>query len=377
VKRVVRAGAPGRALVLVSARAVVGVLFAALTTMTLVSGAYAAAPGPAICGKSSAAAPAVTRLRDAMAHGRFIAYQPTSLQVTNGVSTQADPDSMRADLQVLRLRFDSLITYDSIHGAEAIPGIAASLGYRAVIIGIWNPFNPAELSAALAAAKNNPQVVVGLSLGNEMLFFHRHGSAELVRLLDTIRAQAPQLALSTTEPFQMFEAPEAAPILQRLDFLLPNIHPVFQPWFRGAPESNAVQFVVNVVSDLAGYYCGPILVKETGIPTAPEEQGFTEKKQAAFYEELRHRFAESAVAPAAARGSGSGPAAGDRAFAYFAAFDAPWRLLDGGPAAGQRPAEEEAHWGLYDEKRRPKPVVASIPPLTSPSSPPHHEPRHY
>jgi exo-beta-1,3-glucanase (GH17 family) len=344
------------ALVRVAARAVVGALLAALTTVILVPGARAAAPGPSICGKSSAAAPAVTRLRDAMAHGRFIAYQPTSLHVTNGVSTHADPDSIRADLQVLRPRFDSLITYDSIHGAEAIPGIAASLGYRAIIIGIWNPFNPAELSAALAAAHNNPQVVVGLSLGNEMLFFHRHGSAELVGLLDTLHARAPQLALSTTEPFQMFEAPEAAPILQRLDFLLPNIHPVFQPWFHSAPESNAVQFVVNVVSDLAGYYCGPILVKETGIPTAPEEQGFTEKRQASFYEELRHRFAEGA-----------------RAFAYFSAFDAPWRLQDGGPAPGQQPAEEEAHWGLYDEKRRPKPVVASIPLLTSRSSPPHHE----
>jgi hypothetical protein len=347
----------------------------ALATIVLVSGAQAAQPGPSICSKSSAAAPAVTRLRDAMAHGRFIAYQPTSLHVTNGVSTHADPDSIRADLQVLRPRFDSLITYDSIHGAEAIPGIAASLGYRAIIIGIWNPFNPAELSAALAAANKNPQVVVGLSLGNEMLFFHRHGSAELVGLLDTLHAQAPQLALSTTEPFQMFEAPEAAPILQRLDFLLPNIHPVFQPWFHSAPESNSVQFVVNVVSDLAGYYCGPILVKETGIPTAPEEQGFTEKRQASFYEELRHRFVESATAvattaPAAARGSAAPP--GARAFAYFSAFDAPWRLQDGGPAPGQRPAEEEAHWGLYDEKRRPKPVVASIPLLTSRSSPPHH-----
>jgi exo-beta-1,3-glucanase (GH17 family) len=204
-------------------------------------------------------------------------------------------------------------------------------------------------------------VVVGLSLGNEMLFFHRHSAAELIGLLDKIHAEAPQVALSTTEPFQMFEAPEAGPILQRLDFLLPIVHPIFQPWFHGAPEGNAVQFVVNVVSDLGRDYCGPILVKETGIPTAPEEKGFTEKSQASFYEELQRRFAESA-APA-----------GDRAFAYFSAFDAPWRLQDGGPAPGQHPAEEEAHWGLYDEKRRPKPVVASIPPLTSRSLPPRHE----
>jgi exo-beta-1,3-glucanase (GH17 family) len=338
----------------VIARAVAGILAIALASVVLISGARAA---PALCGKYAATAPAVTRLREAMAHGRFIAYQPTSLQATNGVLTHADPDSIRADLQVLRPRFDSLITYGSISGAEAIPGIAASLGFRAVIIGMWNPFNSTELSAALTTAKNNPRVVVGVSLGNEMLFFHRHSAAELVQLLDTVHAQAPQLALSTTEPFQMFEAPEAAPILQRLDFLLAIVHPIFQPWFRTAPEGNDVQFVVNVVGDLAKDYCGPILVKETGIPTAPEEEGFSEKRQASFYQELGRRF----------------PPSGDRAFAYFATFDAPWRLLDGGPAPGQRPAEEEAHWGLYDEKRRQKPVVASIPLLTSRSSPPGHE----
>jgi exo-beta-1,3-glucanase (GH17 family) len=349
-----------------------------LASVVLVSGARAA---PALCGKNAATAPAMTRLREAMAHGRFIAYQPTSLEASNGVLTHADPDSIRADLQVLRPRFDSLITYGSISGAEAIPGIAASLGFRAVVIGIWNPFNSTELSAALTTAKNNPRVVVGLSLGNEMLFFHRHGAAELVQLLDTIHAQAPQLALSTTEPFQMFEAPEAAPILQRLDFLLAIVHPVFQPWFPTAPEGNDVQFVVNVVGDLAKDYCGPILVKETGIPTAPAEKGFSEKKQASFYAELGRRLPPSGLETRPVSGSTavsepssvSGPPPGGRAFAYFAAFDAPWRLQDGGPGPGQRPAEEEAHWGLYDEQRRPKPVVAAIPLLTSRSSPPGHE----
>ena len=348
-------------------RGVAGILAIALASVVLICAAQAA---PALCGKNTATAPAATRLREAMAHGRFIAYQPTSLQAINGVLTHADPDSIRADLQVLRPRFDSLITYGSISGAEAIPGIAASLGFRAVIIGMWNPFNSNELSAALTAAKNNPRVVVGLSLGNEMLFFHRHSAAELVQLLDTVHAQAPQLALSTTEPFQMFEAPEAAPILQRLDFLLANVHPVFQPWFPTAPEGNDVQFVVNVVGDLAKVYCGPILVKETGIPTAPAEKGFSEKRQASFYEELGRRFPPSGLETTSVSGPPSG---GGRAFAYFAAFDAPWRLQDGGPGPGQRPAEEEAHWGLYDEKRRPKPVVASIPLLTYRSSPPVHE----
>ncbi|HEY0339424.1 MAG TPA: hypothetical protein VGC34_01345, partial [Steroidobacteraceae bacterium] len=134
-----------------------------------------------------------------------------------------------------------------------------------------------------------------------------------------------------------------------------------------ASDENAAQFVVNVVSDLAAGYCGPVLVKETGIPTEPVEKGFTEKRQASFYAELQHRFAAASTAPAASA------APGERAFAYFSAFDAPWRVNDAGPAPGQHPAPEEAHWGLFDEKRRPKPVVASIPPLTSRSSPPHHE----
>lgn len=341
------------------------------------------------CGNHSEAAPAVKRFRDAMAHGRFVAFQPTSLHATNGVLTRADPDSIRADLQVLRPRFDSLITYGSISGAEAIPAIAASLGFRVVIIGIWNPFDPAELSAALTAARDNPTVVVGLSLGNEMLFFHRHSAAELVTLLDTVRAQAPRLALSTTEPFHMFETPEAGPILQRLDFLLANVHPVFQPWFPTASDGDAAQFVVNVVSDLAARYCGPILVKETGVPTAPEAKGFSEKRQVAFYMELQRRFTGAAAAAAsrstpglssvsaaaspAAAARPASAATAERAFAYFAAFDAPWRVNDGGPAPGQRPAPEEAHWGLFDEQRRPKPIVAAIPLLRSPSSPPHHE----
>ena len=319
----------------------------AMVLLAVVGASSIVQAAQAVCGKYPAATPALARLRAALAHGRFIAYQPTSLQIIDGHSTHADPDSIRADLKVLRPRFDSLVTYGSINGAEAIPALAASLGFRAVIIGIYDPFDATQLQAAIGAAKNNPTVVVGLSLGNEMLFFHRHSSAELGELLDAVHAQAPQVPLATSEPFHMFHEPAAAPVLERSDFLLANVHPIFQPWFPTAPAGDAAQFVVNVVSQLAASYCGPILVKETGIPTAPEAKGFTEKRQASFYEALQQRF----------------PASSERAFAYFSAFDAPWRLQDAGPAPGQHPQPEEAHWGLYDERRQPKPVVARIAPL--------------
>ncbi len=283
-----------------------------------------------------------------MAQGRFIAYEPTSLRVIDGRVTDADADSIRADLVRLRERFDALITYDAIHGAQQIPAIAAELGFRALIIGVWDPTDAEQLAAALDAALRFPQLIAGISLGNELLFAHRSDPARLAALIARVRARAPAVALSTSEPFHIYDDPAAAAVLTRLDFVLLNVHPIFQPWFRDASAATAAQFVVNVLARLAPLACGPMLVKETGVPTAPASGGFSEALQAEFYRELRRRL----------------PASRTRGFAYFAAFDAPWRAYDatGVPGApGVHP--EEAHWGLYDAARRPKLAARELAPL--------------
>jgi exo-beta-1,3-glucanase (GH17 family) len=306
----------------------------------------AAAP---LCTHDATAAPALEQLRTTLAHGRFVAYQPTALQVTDGHFSNADPDSIRADLRLLREHFDALVTYDAVHGAQAIPAIAASLKYRAVIIGVWNPFDPAELDAALAAARAFPRLVVGLSLGNEMIFSHRADAPRLAAALAAVRAQLPRLPLSTSEPFHIYAAAPAGELLAELDFMLANVHPVFQPWFRDAPAATAAQFVVNVADQLTQIYCGPILIKETGEPTAPAAAGFSATRQAAFYKELRTRFPPSRA----------------RAFAYFVAFDAPWRAQDATGVPGPHP--EEAYWGLYEANRKSKLAVDQLPPLAQDS----------
>jgi len=284
-----------------------------------------------------------------MRSGRFVAYEPTSLQVWNGKPTRAEASRIRADLIALRPYFDGLITYGAVDGAEQIPAIAASLGFRAVIIGIWDPFDPVQIDAALAAAEANPAVVAGLSLANETVFAKRHSFSEVAALAARIRRHAANIPISTTEPFHMYYEPDASGLLAQLDFLLVNVHPVFQPWFRAAPDSDAAQFVVNVVTKLAESYCGPILVKEVGVPTAPTDLGFTPERQDAFYRALRQRF----------------PPSSRRAFAYFSAFDAPWRAYDEIPApAANAVHTAEAHWGLFDPYRKPKPAVAQIPPLS-------------
>jgi exo-beta-1,3-glucanase (GH17 family) len=304
------------------------------------SAAPGAAPGPACRdGVARITAP----LRAALAQRRFVAYQPTALQVRDGRATRADAASIRADLEILRPYFDALVTYDAVNGAEQVPAIAAQLGFRALVIGVWDPFDDVQVEAALQAARRHPRLVVALSLGNEMLFGRRRGHAELAARIEAIRRRAPGLALSTTEPFHMFLEPRAAALLSHVDFVLANVHPVFEAWFRGAPDANAARFVVEVTGLLAATHCGPVLVKETGVPTAPASSGFSAERQRGFYLALQREFPPSA----------------SRAFAWFSAFDAPWRVADWHPVPGAHP--EEAHWGLFDAARRPKPVVAVIP----------------
>jgi exo-beta-1,3-glucanase (GH17 family) len=298
-----------------------------------------------LCHRSGASAAALAPLHAALAQARFITYQPTALQVINGQAHAADPASIRADLAALRPHFDALITYDAVHGAEAIPALAAALHFRALIIGVWNPFDPAEVDAALKAAREYPRLVLGVSLGNEMLFSHRATESALTARLAALHAAAPRLALSTSEPFHLFEQPQTAALRAELDFLLPIVHPLFQPWYAGSTARTGAQFVVNVAGDLTRDYCGPLLIKESGEPTAPAERGYSPARQAAFWAALRELL----------------PPTGERAFAYFAAFDAPWRAGDATGVPGPHP--EEAFWGLFDAARRPKSAVDQLPPL--------------
>src|SRR5580698_673588 len=83
-------------------------------------------------------------LQHTMAHGRFVAYQPTALKAVNGVLSHADDASIRADLEVLRPWFDGLITYGAQNGNERVPDIAARLGFHAVIVGVWDPADKTE-----------------------------------------------------------------------------------------------------------------------------------------------------------------------------------------------------------------------------------------
>jgi exo-beta-1,3-glucanase (GH17 family) len=282
------------------------------------------------------------RVRAALASVRFVAYTPRGFDP--GAGAPADPAALRADLALLRQHFDGLITYSCANGLDRLAGLAREAGFRAVVLGVWSPSDPTEVDRALAAAAAERGVVIGLALGNEGLFFARYDAAALAAAFARARRAQPDLALATSEPFAVYLEPARARALPAEDFLLPNVHPTGEPWFGAAPPAASVELVANVVAELEQRFALPVLVKETGLPSGPESEGFTADAQARFWESLARRLPPSRV----------------HAFAYFEAFDAPWkpaRALDAPPERRAR----EAYWGFFDRDGRPKPALASVP----------------
>ena len=299
-----------------------------------------AAMAEPVCATREGAQARLGALRETMAAGRFVSYSPTGLAKWREGTATPDEESLHADLAALRPWFDGIITYGAMDGLDRVPDVAAKLGYHAVIVGVWDIASKTEIDRALAAARRHPGLVVGLSLGNELVFGHRAGWDDLAGAIEHVRKRAPSLPLGATEPFAWWLRPQAKPVLAKLDFLLSNEHPVFEPWFRDAPAENGAEFVVDATAQVARAFCGPILVKETGLPTEPASRNFTPARQAAFWKALQEKM----------------PPTRERAFAGFAAFDAPWRVYDETPGH-EGPDPSEGAWGLFTVDRKPKPVM--------------------
>lgn len=293
---------------------------------------------------SSAANEPAERVREALASVRFVAYTPRGFDPNAG-SEPVSAQAIRADLLVLRRWFDGLVTYSSARGLDAIPAIARELGFRAVVLGVWDPKSDAELGLAIAAARAQPETVLALALGNEGLFFERYDAAALAAAFARARREARGVAVTTTEPFSSYLDPARAQALPAQDFLLPVVHPLDQPWFRSAPRETRVEFVHDVVRELETRTGLPVLVKETGVPSGPASEGFSEEGQAEFWTALATRL----------------PPTRAHAFVWFEAFDAPWKIASVAAQTGDV-RETEAHWGLCRADGAPKPALENLEP---------------
>ncbi len=297
----------------------------------------------ALIAPATAAETVNTRVEAALATQRFVSYVPSDFSIHDGTPRAATAAGIRADLHRLRPYFSGVITYGLAHGQALIPELAVEAGFHAIIIGVWNPADRAELDQAIALARRFPQQVAAVILGNEGLFWKRYQARDIQAAASYVRQQLPQLALGSSEPFSVYLDSADARILLDLDLLLPNVHPRFEPWFKPDNLEQATTFVTEVVQRLHAATDTPILVKETGLPSAPKRQGFSEQGQADFWAQLLKR-----IAP--------GPT---HSIAGFEAFDAPWKPRELQDEFGHL-EESEAHWGLFHRDGSAKPAVQAF-----------------
>lgn len=270
----------------------------------------------------------------------LIAYVPAGFDPRQPPAGAWPVENIRADLEALRPAFDGLVLYQ--FRPDVTPATleqAAALGYRAVLLGIWDPRSEAEIAGVAGLVQRwQDRLALAVVIGNEGINDNRYDMADLARARDRLRAligrQAAALPVSTSEPAGDYGWP---PLLAFGDFLAPNIHPAIDQASL-APQS-AVAWVHRRAEAIARAAGRPVLVKETGLPNGGAE-GFSPERQGAFWSAWLAAGRLSPTAP---------PPAFVSFAAAFEGFDAPWK-------AEELRDPKEGRWGLMSVDRRPYPA---------------------
>ncbi len=290
-------------------------------------------------------------LANQIQQSRFIAYTARSFSIDGGKVRAATEEGIREDLALLRPFFNGLITYSATSGMEVVPQIAHELGFRAVILGIWDPLSETELTNVIHAAKKYPTLIGAIIVGNEGLLTKRYLPQDVEKTRQRIKKELPDMAVTTSEPFSLYFEEEYSRFFNNHDLLMPNVHPVFEKWFSPNAPAQGVDMVIEVAEKFSTTFMKPLLIKETGLPgyprhVGPNNKGFSQERQALFWSDLLKRF----------------PFTPSCSLACFEAFDAPWKPEE---MAATLPGDHssEAFWGFFDKDGKKKLVFDALPRL--------------
>lgn len=245
----------------------------------------------------------------------FVCYHPSA-----GNPNQNDDSSIEEvhkDLALAhRTGFTGLITYTA-NGVQGLPLVAAaeSIGFKAIIIGVWDCKDTNELATAKTCGKS--PIVLGYSIGNEG-FQKRYSFVELSTAITDIRQATGKKVTTTEEIDDYYSEPR---LFEISDWIFCNAHPY---WHSRVEPKSAVQWTIDAYEDMKTRTNKFVLFKEVGMPTA----GDTKNRVSEFIQDEYYRLlADSEVQ-----------------FAYFEFCDQTWKK--------HHPVEP--YWGVYRSDRSPK-----------------------
>ncbi len=280
----------------------------------------------------------------------LITYTPSELDPRQEVNQRRlKTSSIRADLEALRPAFNGLVLY-GYHEActPRVVALAKELGYKAVILGIWDIKSAAEIDGAAQLARQfHGEMAIGVLVGNEGITFNRYEAEDLGLALTRLRANLPQdVAVATSEPLVGYKHDF---IRKFGDFLAPNIHPVFDR--KDLASAAAAAWAREEAAKLARETGKPVLLKETGFPHAGKSE-YTPDSQRAFW--------AAYTAPGLVARNDNSSAWQFHGVA-FEAFDLPWK-------SAESKLEIEKSWGLLSEKRSAHPALSVWSSLAKPAA---------
>jgi len=243
-------------------------------------------------------------------------------------------DQIAADLNLLATKTESVRTYASRGGLEAVPELARDHGLT-VTQGAWLSWgaadNAREIAALVASANAHPDVVTRVIVGNEVLLRGELSAAQLIEQIEAVKRSVSQ-PVSYADVWSMYlKHPE---IIAAVDFI--TIH--ILPYWEDEPVSidGAARHLEEITAAVAAEARAlgstkPIFIGESGWPSRGRQRG----------------FAVPSVLNAARYTRAMVDVATRRGFDYniVEAFNQPWKSTLEGTVG--------AHWGLFSADRHP------------------------
>jgi exo-beta-1,3-glucanase (GH17 family)/cellulose synthase/poly-beta-1,6-N-acetylglucosamine synthase-like glycosyltransferase len=239
------------------------------------------------------------------------------------------PEEIRDDLVLLKGKTRGVRTYSSLDGMEAIPGLAARLGFE-VTAGAWidgrYERNEDELYNLIQNVNRYPATIKRVIVGNEALYRNDLTVPELITYLDRIRA-AVKVPVGTAEPWHVFiKNPE---LVEHVDFIA--IHVL--PYWEKVAFSDSIGWVLDRFKQVKDAFPNkPVFLAEVGWPSNGENFG-----KAKPGSEDQARFLRRFLNVADQR---------KLDYCIMEVFDQPWKKPHEGVVG--------AFWGIYDVHRKPK-----------------------
>src|SRR5882757_4624110 len=244
-------------------------------------------------------------------------------------TTHIAPEQIAEDLAQLAKVTDCVRTYSIENGLDQVPALAAKAGLK-VIQGIWLGSNRlknlAQISTALRLAKEYPDVITSLVVGNEVLLRGEMTAADLAANIRAVKAQA-NVPVTYADVWEFWV--KNREIYDAVDFV--TIH--ILPYWEDVPVKAkfAAAHVDDIRKRMAVTFPGKeILIGETGWPSAGR------MREGALPSRANQARVVSDILDLAKR-------EGFRVN-LIEAYDQPWKRQLEGTVGG--------YWGLFDAAKR-------------------------